>query len=184
MWGGAGRCGEVRGDVGRCGEMWTLRVEHDTMMFLVCSSRRITSITDVLRTCARAKEHPPRAHRPVLLSAPLGLITSAANVSEGGGMRLARLCTAREMGRDGEMWGDVGRLREIAHRERVGLAPEVVEGERRVASHQKVEAGRGDEGRDEAWRGEGGEIGGGGGREEAAAAAGGGGARPIMALFM
>ena len=32
----------------------TFRVAHDTMMFFVCSSRRITSITDVLRTSVAA----------------------------------------------------------------------------------------------------------------------------------
>ena len=34
--------------------MRTFRVAHDTMMFFVCSSRRITSITDVLRTSVAA----------------------------------------------------------------------------------------------------------------------------------
>ena len=43
------KCAELRGGVAR-----TFRVAHDTMMFFVCSSRRITSITDVLRTSVAA----------------------------------------------------------------------------------------------------------------------------------
>ena len=45
----APNCAELRGGVAR-----TFRVAHDTMMFFVCSSRRITSITDVLRTSVAA----------------------------------------------------------------------------------------------------------------------------------